>query len=353
MRFDALDGLRGIVALAVVIYHYGDHLGLPWLPHAWVAVDTFFILSGFVLAHSYTRRVHAGMGFVDFARTRLARLYPLYLVGLLLGATDVAIEIAQGRIAMDWDDWALATVLGALLVPHGVNALIPFGNDVIAGAVFPFNEPSWSLFFELAVNVVFFYWLAARRAWTVIPIILASLGAFWAAAHVWGGLHGGWGVDDFWVGVPRVMFGFFLGVGLYRIHPRVSPVLKRVGPWFVLLLLVTFWRPFRWQEAWSLFVFAPLAVVANAGVELGAHARAWCDWAGRLSYPLYITHFPLFRLLWVEGDIRRLGSVGHLLTAVAVAVALAWVLAVADERWRKRRSVPRRVAGGAASGFSH
>jgi peptidoglycan/LPS O-acetylase OafA/YrhL len=70
MRFDALDGLRGIVALAVVIYHYGDHLGLPWLPHAWVAVDTFFILSGFVLAHSYTRRVHAGMGFVDFARKR-------------------------------------------------------------------------------------------------------------------------------------------------------------------------------------------------------------------------------------------------------------------------------------------
>jgi peptidoglycan/LPS O-acetylase OafA/YrhL len=153
--------------------------------------------------------------------------------------------------------------------------------------------------------------------------------------------------------VPRVMFGFFLGVGLYRIHPRVSPLLKRVGPWFVLLLLVTFWRPFRWEEAWSLFVFAPLAVVANAGVEIGAHARAWCDWAGRLSYPLYITHFPLFRLLWVEGDIRRLGSVGHLLVALAIAVMLAWLLAVADERWRKRRSMPRRVAGGAASGFSH
>jgi peptidoglycan/LPS O-acetylase OafA/YrhL len=305
-----------------------------------VAVDTFFILSGFVLAHSYARRVEAGMGFIEFARVRLLRLYPLYVVGLLLGAGDVALEIHLGRVAMGWDDWALATVLGALLVPHGVAAVIPFGNDGIVGAVFPFNEPAWSLFFELAVNGVFFAWLASRRAWMLIPIILASLGGFALAAHLLGGLHGGWGVHDFWVGVPRVMFGFFLGVGLYRIHRWASPPMKRVGPLLVLLLLVSFWRPFRWQEAWSLFVFAPLAVLGNASVALGARARQACHWAGRVSYPLYITHFPLFRLMWVEGDIRQLGSTAHLLVAMTVAVAIAWVLAAADEHVRERWLMP-------------
>lgn len=335
-RFAALDGLRGLVAVAVVIYHNGDHLGLDLLPHAWVAVDTFFVLSGFVLAHSYARRIEAGMGFVEFAQVRLARLYPLYLIGLALGATDVLIEIAVGRVEMGLGDALLAVLFGLFMIPHGVNAVIPFGDDPIVGAVFPLNEPAWSLFFELAVNAVFFIWLAGRKRWTLVPIIVLSLGAYQVAAHLWGGWHGGWGVSEFGTGIPRVMFGFFLGVWIYRVHHRVAPALRRVGPLFTALLLVTFWRPFRHNAAWSLFLFAPLTVLANSGVLPGPAMRRWCEIAGRLSYPLYITHFPLFRLLWVEGDIRRLGSVGHLGVAVSLALIMAWMLAWVDERLRRR-----------------
>jgi peptidoglycan/LPS O-acetylase OafA/YrhL len=59
--FSALDAMRGIAAVSVVFYHAGIHSGLPLLPHAYLAVDLFFVLSGFVIAHAYEEKLHHGM----------------------------------------------------------------------------------------------------------------------------------------------------------------------------------------------------------------------------------------------------------------------------------------------------
>jgi peptidoglycan/LPS O-acetylase OafA/YrhL len=85
-RFSALDAIRGIGAVAVMLLHFASLNGLSWMPRAWIAVDLFFILSGFVLMHSYSQKITDGrLNFLAFFKIRLIRLMPLYLVGLVLG----------------------------------------------------------------------------------------------------------------------------------------------------------------------------------------------------------------------------------------------------------------------------
>jgi peptidoglycan/LPS O-acetylase OafA/YrhL len=90
MHYAILDGLRGIAALAVLVYHYFVFQSNPELPnpipYAWLAVDFFFLLSGFVIASAYEARLCASMTFVDFVKIRFVRLYPMILAGVLLGA---------------------------------------------------------------------------------------------------------------------------------------------------------------------------------------------------------------------------------------------------------------------------
>jgi len=80
-RYEALDGLRGVAAVAVMLYHIGGWTGRPWLAaHGYLAVDFFFCLSGFVLAHAYGRRE---IGWLGYMRARLIRLWPLIAITML------------------------------------------------------------------------------------------------------------------------------------------------------------------------------------------------------------------------------------------------------------------------------
>src|SRR5476649_797527 len=94
-RFDLLDGLRGVAAIAVMLHHYTQHTGWDWFGGAWVAVDLFFVLSGFVIAHSYSKKILNGISFRDFTSVRLVRLAPLYLLGLALGVCAVFLSMAK------------------------------------------------------------------------------------------------------------------------------------------------------------------------------------------------------------------------------------------------------------------
>jgi hypothetical protein len=91
-RFHLLDGLRGFAAILVVLYHMPPYLQ-RWFacPNAFLAVDFFFCLSGFIIAYSYEDRILRGMSFRDFCSSRLIRLYPLYFLGSLFGLISVCI----------------------------------------------------------------------------------------------------------------------------------------------------------------------------------------------------------------------------------------------------------------------
>ena len=116
--FHTLDALRGIAAVGVVVFHMQQAFTPIAAPGGYLAVDLFFMMSGVVLTgHAYEARFRAGMGTLDFMRARLIRLYPLYLLGTLLGIA-VTLASLHGRNTQNWDSSSLLqAALLAFLFP--------------------------------------------------------------------------------------------------------------------------------------------------------------------------------------------------------------------------------------------
>jgi peptidoglycan/LPS O-acetylase OafA/YrhL len=327
--FYMLDGLRGVAAVAVLMMH-ADPLFRPvWMRSAYLAVDLFFALSGFVLAHAYGPRLMAGMTALAFVRLRLIRILPLYLLG-----TTIAVASALEQCVIGHGEWQMGAlvrsiVAGALLVP-----LPPIAGAPNAFA-FPLNIPAWSLFFELLVNFFYaavFRFLTPSRTIVLVGIALAGLsGTTW----YFGGLDVGSDWPTLWGGVPRVMFSFFAGVVLYQIagtgrRPR------RIAPWIMLPALLALFvlpvpAPFRWAfDLGCLVALFPLFIWYAATAEPGGpRQNAVLTLFGQTSYALYAIHVPLLGvlvgLLSVAGN--RPGwfpaLTGPMFLAVAIVCSLA------------------------------
>ncbi|HVY15994.1 MAG TPA: acyltransferase, partial [Rhodopila sp.] len=167
-RFDALDGIRGIAALSVLAGHYGQILGLYWPPHMFLAVDAFFIMSGFVIVHAYAARLRGGMPGLTYLSRRAARLYPMFLVGLLIGASALSYGARRGVIDYDAQDILASVTLNALYIPFLNTGRIL--QDV--GQIFPADPPAWSLFLEMLASFAFLVLFDLRRR-VLMPIIVA------------------------------------------------------------------------------------------------------------------------------------------------------------------------------------
>lgn len=166
-HYELLDGLRGVAALLVVIYHvfegYAFSSGAPLIEgmnHGYLAVDFFFMLSGFVIAYAYDSRWQSTLTLKNFALRRLVRLHPMVLMGAVLG---VITFVLQGSQQWDGTHMALSAVMWALLMAMFMIPALPgCGYEVRGnGEMFPLNGPTWSLFFEYIGNVL--YALVLRR----------------------------------------------------------------------------------------------------------------------------------------------------------------------------------------------
>jgi peptidoglycan/LPS O-acetylase OafA/YrhL len=288
-RLSGLDALRGAAALGVLLFH-ARGLVLPYglLGHGYLAVDLFFILSGFVLARTHDAALTVGEG-VSFLKRRLIRLYPMVLLGLGLGAV---IHLAAG---VDLPTVGLLLMLGGLFIPFPVTL-----------DVFPLNGPQWSLLWELVANGL--YALTAR--WLTLPclVLLTLAGAVGHAVLTFGfgtGSIGAFG-QDWYGGGPRVVFGFFSGVLLWRLTARGHldrlPAGVPIG-WLIggVLLTLTLTLPVP-ESARALHDLAVVLLVYPLVVLLATRARpaaglwrAGLDRLAGLSYALYALHMPL---LW-------------------------------------------------------
>ena len=144
--FYGLDALRGYAALIVVAFHAGTRTGLSLVPGGYLAVDLFFVMSGFVIAYSYDHERLQKLGFGGFARVRLIRFYPLYLLGLLLGLVLTVALVRFGN--------GPSIALRDVLVAFAANALfLPAPPSTLGADMFPLDVPAWSLMLELAINV--------------------------------------------------------------------------------------------------------------------------------------------------------------------------------------------------------
>lgn len=273
-RFVVLDGCRGLAALSVVLYHAGTARGLPWLGgRAYLAVDFFFVLSGFVLAHAYEPRLAArALSPVQFYGIRFQRLWPMAIVGTLLGAALLGTR--------SWSTLC-ALVFAALLLP-----------DLHPGAsAFPLNPPQWSIFLEIAANYV--YALIAPRLTRRVLFGVVGISALWLAVDT---LRAG---NANHIDPARVMFGFFIGVAIYRAWRAGARAKTPNAALVAIALAVCLFAPAvpgfgvaATDAATQLLAF-PLLVWLGASASVGLRAGKACELAGAASYPLYALHYPL------------------------------------------------------------
>lgn len=355
-RFELLDALRGIAAVAVVLYHVSTRAGATMLvTNGYLAVDFFFMLSGFVMAQSYGARLAEGMTFDDFARRRLVRLMPMAVLGAALGAGQLLLRSVAAPDRSDpLVEVAVAGLLNLLVLPKLWHA------RATGWELFPANGPLWSLMAEIVANLV---WAGLVIGWRArLPRAPRGVpGGAWLAtaaagltisATVHGTLNIGWELPSLDGALWRIAYGFGCGLLVHRWRARL-PVLRRRWGIVVAGGLVYFLCLPVVAVAWTLVVAllcmpALLALAVAVEDQRVGPAGAWL---GRVSYPLYAVHFPLIALF--AGAVKKLagGAPGGLLPYLIVPPIMlaAWAALVWWEEparaWLGRWMQPRRWRG--------
>lgn len=280
-RFLTLDAMRGIAALFVLTRHFPDPT-LPGLfPGSYLAVDMFFVLSGFVLSHAYGWDLAGRMGARAFLLKRVIRLYPLYILG--------SIGVALGYLLMwvTWQPWGRLRMATSLA---GAFVMLPLPDRFAfnIGVAYPLNQPAWSLFWELAVNFVF-----ALFAWTVrrlLGVIAVGAVLLMLLAYHFGTIDVGQAWHSFFGGGCRVVYSFFIGALLYRFQSRWN--LRLPAPLLLLVLPLSFLLPASWDLVNAMLLF-PLLVFLGAKTEPGPRLEGLFRFLGDISYPVYALHFAI------------------------------------------------------------
>jgi peptidoglycan/LPS O-acetylase OafA/YrhL len=350
-RFLTLDLLRGVAALAVVTLHVPRPEGASaWLPHAYLAVDLFFALSGFVLAHAYGERLAAGEPIGRFLRERLIRLYPLYLLAMLIGAVLILDQVTDAGLPVrTTGNWGAGVLANLLFLPAP-----PSGTPGVTG-LFPAVFPAWSLMWELAANLLFAA-LAPRLGWRMLGSVLGvGLALLVASGAAYDSLNTGVEWPTLWGGGGRVLWSFFAGVGLYRLHARYGPF-ARVPDWLLVLALVAALGAWGvWQSDVALAAIGfPLLILLAADAGTNPASARIAAWLGGVSYAVYVLHAPLVNLIdkFARHDGgRKLSELPPLLSMVIVMAATLAVAHLATSRldtpvraWLKRSLLTRRPA---------
>ena len=355
-HYEVLDGLRGSAAIMVVLFHIMG-MAVGWadtgqlLHHAAMAVDFFFALSGFVVAYAYDDRWKT-MTTGQFFAIRLIRLHPLVILGTVLGLLSFLFDpFADNQKTVPIATVLIDFALACLLLPY--KALPNRWSDTHS-----LNSPAWSLLQEYVGNIAYALVLRRLATWLLGLVVLAA-GAIlmW---RVWGAnsMDQGSGWDSFWGGPARMAFSFTLGLWLYRIRDRVPKL--RLG-WIALsvILAAAFAAPLvpssiphgnGFYEAALVAVLFPLIILSGANSSIGKMEMAACKVAGRISYPLYILHFPFLLIYMNFVTFKKPPTTTAYLagaSAFVIVLALAWLAVnIYDEpvrKWLKRLTSKRQV----------
>ncbi|MFV0604208.1 MAG: acyltransferase family protein [Niabella sp.] len=289
-HFHALDGLRGIAAIAVVVFHYMEWIypdgSKNFIGHGFLAVDFFFCLSGFVIAYAYDNRLPK-MGVRAFFTSRLIRLQPLVIAGTVIGL----IGFLTDPFANNMENYSIAKLLlifiaSLLLIPYPVMEDRGFN-------LFGLNAPSWSLFWEYIANILYaFVLIHVSKKVLRILVILAAAGIVWVSYRA-GNLLGGWNGETFADGGIRMAYSFMAGLLIFRSGWIIKNGIGFIVP--ALLLTAAFIMPWvskNWlAESFIVLLYFPFLVVLGAGTVLSKPIQKLCTFLGKISYPLYMTHY--------------------------------------------------------------
>ena len=250
-HYDLLDGLRGVAALMVIFYHVFEAFATSPIDqrfnHGYLAVDFFFILSGFVISYAYDDRIRNTITLKNFFKRRLIRLHPMVIIGAVIGAVTF---IIQGSVRWDGTHVATSAVMVALLCAMFFIPAVPGASNEVRGngEMFPLNGPSWSLFFEYIGNIMYALFICSmsKKALRILTIFLGLMLCAFTLSDFsgYGCLSVGWTLNgvNFIGGLLRMLFPFSLGM---LIHRNFKP-LKIGGAFWIcsIVLLLLFFVPF-------------------------------------------------------------------------------------------------------------
>ncbi|MGE5351390.1 MAG: acyltransferase family protein [Acidobacteriota bacterium] len=343
-HYQILDGLRGVAAVMVVIYHIfatfsgGSHLK-QIINHGYLAVDFFFALSGFVIGYAYDDRWEK-MSPKDFFKRRLLRLHPLIIVGMVLGAigfyfSSSPILFPQISSVPIWK-MLLVMLIGFTLLP------LPASMDIRGWAeMHPLNGPAWSLLFEYVANILYALFIRkfSNRLLSILVIMAAGFTIHFAVTSPHGDMTGGWSLESsqIRIGLTRLFYPFLAGLLLSRI---IKPgKIKNAFLWSSLMVVIILSFPrvggsdSQWMnglyESLSIIFLFPLIIYMGASGEIkGKYVEKACKFLGDISYPLYITHYPLIYIFvtWAIDNkipLKEAWPVGLLLLVSAITIAYA------------------------------
>jgi len=355
-HYRILDGLRGVAALMVIWYHLFEAFATsPYdqqCNHGYLAVDFFFILSGFVIGYAYDDRWGKMTG-KDFFLRRLIRLQPMVIMGAVLGAITFLIA---GREMWDGTTVPLSMVMLALLLHLFLIPALPGAGAEVRGngEMFPLNGPAWSLFFEYIGNIL--YALFLRRLSTRALKGLVALAAVALATFAIGNFSGfghlgvGWTLADnnLTGGFLRLLFAFSAGLLISRIF---RPVRVRGAFWISSLAIVVLlsmpyigngeapWMNGLYDALCTIVLFPLLVWLGASGLTTDKTTTRVCRFFGDISYPLYMVHYPFMYLFyaWVWKNELTFTQVWPVALALLFGnILLAWlVLKLYDEPLRK------------------
>ena len=315
-HYELLDGLRGVAALLVICYHIFEGFATSPLDqhfnHGYMAVDFFFILSGFVIGYAYDDRWKTTLTLKGFFKRRLIRLHPMVIMGALLGAVSYCI---QGSVNWDGTQVPFTMVLIALLLNLFLLPVVPgTGADVRGNnEMYPLNGPSWSLFFEYIGNILYALFIRkfSTRALTVLVIAAAAGLASFGISNLsgYGHLGVGWSMIDYNLlgGFLRLMFSFSVGLLMSRIF---KPAKVKGAFWIcsaVLAVLFTvphlggadrLWINGLYESVCAIMIFPALVWLGASGKTTDKVTSTVCKFLGDISYPLYVVHYPLMYLFY-------------------------------------------------------
>ena len=266
-RYYTLDGLRGFAALMVAIYHLGQR-SVGIVSHGYLAVDFFFMLSGFVIALNYQARMAQGMAFSRFTQARLVRVYPMFFLGLVIGVPAKILRANMNGTAP----------LGVTDVPNFIANLVILPSP-FSYLLFPFNGALWSLFIELFISLLFGALLYRASDRTLIVLILSAAAALiFVFVRPDDYIDMGWSWSNLVGGATRACFAFPLGMLMYR-HLnrfRYRETYYALVPFLILALvmIVSLAPGGALSDLLAIFLVLPLALVIGIAVELNRPGTA-------------------------------------------------------------------------------
>jgi peptidoglycan/LPS O-acetylase OafA/YrhL len=350
-RFPVLDALRGVAALAVVTLHGRPYFRWVLFPHVNLAVDFFFMLSGFVLTLAYQRRLDDGWRMREFMTARVIRLYPMYALALAIAAGSEFLRVVSGGKGMPLEDLAVLLLLGVVMLPVppvGVGALL---------MAFPLNFPSWSLFSELMANVLHAGFLRRRGIGFLLgTVFVAGLLLLGIGIHL-GTVNVGTGSRETLYAIVRVMMAYTMGMLLFRLWKsgwvRIPIPAVMVA---ILLMVVMAVPPVRYGIAYDMgatLLAFPVLLLAGAQAKLTERMTGVATALGQASYAVYVLHVPMagvLRTIWskvLRRDMEHDAPWSGLVYLVVVFGLALWLDRVYDtpvRAWLQRRFVKKQSA---------